>query len=108
MVEIQGIPVEFFSFGNIINGQKIMLDRPSFTGTNPRDGTTLWKSPVAVEEDVELALEAASQACRRWAATSFEERSKVLTDWADKIKENYEKLVPLVEVESGKPVSPTR
>jgi acyl-CoA reductase-like NAD-dependent aldehyde dehydrogenase len=105
MVEIQGIPVEFLSFGNIVNGQKITLDRDSFTGTNPKDGTALWKSPVAVEQDVELALQAASHASRRWATTTFEERSKVLIEWADKIKENYSKLVPLIEIESGKPVS---
>lgn len=104
MVEAHGVPEEFLTFGNVVNGRKVTSERSIFTGTNPRDGKDLWEVPVANEEDVEDAIKAASQAFVTWSTTTFEQRSKVLIEWADKIKENRESLVPLIEVEGGKPV----
>lgn len=105
MVEAHGVLEEFLLFGNIVNGKKLTSGRSTFTGTNPKDGKDLWKVPVANEEDVEEAIKAASQAFVTWSTTTFEQRRKVLIDWADRIKENRESLVPLIEVEGGKPVS---
>lgn len=106
MVDSHTIPETFLDFGNIVNGKKIPSARPVYTGTNPRSGQPLWNVPVANEEDVEEALKAATQAARLWALTTFAERSKILIEWADKIKDNRESLIPLIEIEGGKPVSP--
>ncbi len=50
----------------------------------PMTGAPLAVLPLSTAHDVDVAIDAARGAQRRWAATSVEERAAVLLRWAHK------------------------
>ena len=72
---------------------------------DPATGTPLFEVPVARQEDVDAAVEAARRAFKPWCKTPFSERAKLLLKYADLIEENRDPIEKLLTLEQGKPLS---
>ena len=72
--------------------------------TNPATGETL--EPVAddTDEDVEAALDAASDAFAEWREVSMGERQRLIGRAADVLRENKQEYAELMTREMGKPI----
>ncbi|MBO1332163.1 NAD-dependent succinate-semialdehyde dehydrogenase [Streptomyces sp. VRA16 Mangrove soil] len=75
---------------------------------NPATGATLCHVADAGPEDGALALAAASQAQRAWAATAPRERSEILRRAYEIILARTEELALLMTLEMGKPLAEAR
>lgn len=97
--------IDFKSFSNIVDGQP-RSGKAKYTGINPATKEKLWDVPVATQQDVEDAVSAARKAFPSWSKTPFEQRAKLLAQFADAY-EGYEKeFTELMVAETGKPVRP--
>lgn len=88
-------------FHNAVNGR--FLDN-----VNPAEGKVYSLIPDSDAQDVVMAVDAASKAFDSWAATSVQDRSKILQRIADEIDRNSEQLVFAESIDNGKPVSLAR
>ncbi len=75
---------------------------------NPAEGKVYSLIPDSDAQDVVMAVDAASKAFDSWAATSVQDRSKILQRIADEIDRNSEQLVFAESIDNGKPVSLAR
>jgi len=84
--------------GNLVDGDSTM------DVINPATEAVLSKAPRASEAQLNEAVAAAKSAFPAWAATSLDERRKVITAIADAIEANYEDFARLLTQEQGKPL----
>lgn len=96
--------IDFTTFHNIVDGKKRGSDT-AHQGVNPTTGEQLWDVPIAGQDDVNDAVEAAEKAFPEWAATPMDKRKELLQKFVELYK-NYEKeFTDLLCKETGKPVS---
>ena len=76
-----------------------------FETRNPATGDAFARVARAREEDIERAVEAANEALDSWRAMAPEERGRLLSQLAAKIRENKESLALLETRDNGKPIS---
>ncbi|HLQ73107.1 MAG TPA: NAD-dependent succinate-semialdehyde dehydrogenase [Bacillota bacterium] len=88
---------------NWINGEKIVT-KQVIDVTNPATKEIIGKTPSVTEEDVKLAIKAASDAFDSWSTTVPSERAVHLDDWANNILENKDSLARILSEEQGKPL----
>lgn len=74
-------------------------------GINPANSQPNPPVPVSTQEDLDAAVKAARVAFKTWAKTSFEERRKALSAWADAIEANASGFAKTLTMEQGKPLS---
>ncbi|WP_068262196.1 succinic semialdehyde dehydrogenase [Janibacter limosus] len=74
----------------------------TFTRTSPLTGGPIAALPLSSAEDVRRAVAAARAAQPRWAASSFEERRRILLRFHDLVLAKQVDLLDLVQIESGK------
>ncbi|WNL37405.1 betaine-aldehyde dehydrogenase [Halomonas sp. PAMB 3232] len=79
----------------------------TFDVVNPFDGATLARVGQASQQDVDRAVEAASQSQRVWAAMTGMERSRVLLKAVTLLRERNDELARLETQNTGKPISET-
>lgn len=95
-------------YDNYINGK---WTAPSsgkyFDVITPLDGTVMAKAAHSNAQDLELAVNAASEAFKTWGKTSSTERSIILNKIADRMEANLEKIAVVETVDNGKPVRET-
>ncbi|KAF2649760.1 aldehyde dehydrogenase-like protein [Lophiostoma macrostomum CBS 122681] len=89
--------------GNIINNEFVSTPTTRHS-IDPATDEPLYEVPVARQEDLDAAVEAARKAFPSWSKTSFEDRAKLLIAFADAIEENREELEKLQTLEQGKPL----
>jgi acyl-CoA reductase-like NAD-dependent aldehyde dehydrogenase len=68
----------------------------------PFAGDAAGNIPACTERDVNAAVESAREAQERWAGQSVEARADVIFDYHDRILEERETLLDLVQLETGK------
>ncbi len=95
--------IDFKSFSNIVNGQP-RGGKTKYNGINPATKEKLWDLPVATEQDIEDAVSAARKAFPAWSKTPFEERVKMLTQFAEAYERYENEFTELMLLETGKPV----
>jgi acyl-CoA reductase-like NAD-dependent aldehyde dehydrogenase len=91
------------NYVQIINGKSSPTERPH-RGINP---ATLEKKPdvpIATQEDLNQAVDAARKAFKSWSKVPWEERKKKLFEWADAIEAQKKDFADLLISEQGKPV----
>ncbi|UKZ83956.1 hypothetical protein TrVFT333_011771 [Trichoderma virens FT-333] len=88
--------------GNIINGEFVPTAKTRHS-IDPATEQPLFPAPLATREDLDAAVKHASDAFKTWSQTTFEERAKLMLEYADAIEENREELEKLDTMESGKP-----
>ena len=93
-----------------IGGQwlKNSANRQSFDVFNPADGTVVSNVIRANENDVNDAVEHASNAGKSWSKTLAAERSVILNNWYDLMMEHQEDLAQIMTAECGKPLAESR
>ncbi len=71
---------------------------------NPASGQVYAKVPDSDKRDVDAACAAAEKAFPQWAATSVDERSRILSRIADLIEARHEELAQAESLDNGKPL----
>lgn len=96
-------------YGLFINGEWVEPTSGDYLeSTNPATGEALAKIANAANEDVDKAVDAATEAFwNGWKDTTTEERSKILFKIADIIDENAEMLATIETMDNGKPIRET-
>ncbi|HET9032818.1 MAG TPA: aldehyde dehydrogenase [Dokdonella sp.] len=74
----------------------------------PATGKVFARCPASAQEDVEKAVEAAQRAAPAWAATTPDDRSRLLQNLASLLEAELESLAELESRDNGKPVSLAR
>lgn len=95
--------LDFTVFKNVING-KLVNTKTCRQGINPVSATSLLDVPVATEEDLDEAVDAARAAFPSWSRTLLAERKKLVLQYADAIEKERAGFVSLLTTEQGKPV----
>lgn len=74
----------------------------TFTRTSPMTGAPLAALPTSTPEDVARAFASARAAQPRWAATTHDDRRRVMRRFHDLVLERQVELLDLVQLEAGK------
>ena len=91
------------NYDNFINGRFVPSNGPDrIVCINPSTGSPICTVPDSTEVDVQMALEAAESAQRKWARRPAVERAAALRAIAAKIRENLEPLALVIAEEQGK------
>lgn len=75
---------------------------------DPTTGEHLHERPVADAVQVESILETAESSFRDWRRTTFDERARLLRAVAALMRDDVERLAPLMTAEMGKPIREAR
>lgn len=95
--------VKFDEFSNIVNGQQ-RFGKSQHHGVNPVTGEKLWPVPIATQQDVDEAVDAAQTAFESFRKTSLAERKELIAKYKDALLANADDLTELLCTETGKPV----
>jgi aldehyde dehydrogenase len=95
-------------YDNFINGKwTAPVQGKYFDNISPIDGKVFTKAAHSSKEDIELAVNAASDAFKSWSKTSATERSIILNKIADRLEQNLELLAAAETIDNGKAVRET-
>jgi phenylacetaldehyde dehydrogenase len=90
-----------------IGGRRVSTGSRMAT-VDPATGETLAEVPVATPAEVDLAVQAATDAFRGWRATPPTQRARLLWALADLIEEHSEELAAIEVLDNGKPIGEAR
>lgn len=96
--------LNFTTFSNVINGE-LRSTATTRHGINPATKQPNPEVPVSTQQDLDDAVAAARAAFPAWAKSTFEERQKALTDYANAVLANKEGFSKLLTQEQGKPLA---
>lgn len=95
-------------YNNFINGKWTPPSTGQFFDVlSPVDGKQMAKAAHSAKMDIEMAVDAASEAFKTWSKTSATERSIILNKIADRIEANLEKLAAVETLDNGKAIRET-
>lgn len=95
-------------YDNYIGGKFVSpVNGNYFDNISPVDGKVFTKAAHSTKEDLELAVDAASEAFKTWGKTSATERSIILNKIADRIEENLEYIAAVETIDNGKAIRET-
>lgn len=81
----------------------------TYTSISPSDGSALAEIPLAGQEDVDRAVQAARRAFDSgWGEMLPRERERLLRRWADLIAAHADELAEIESLDNGKPIRHTR
>ncbi|QUW23120.1 NAD-dependent succinate-semialdehyde dehydrogenase [Sporosarcina sp. Marseille-Q4063] len=92
----------------IINGENVGENLPVVEVNNPATGEMIATVPRGSAEEAASAVDAAYEAFTKWSKLSAYERSELIRNWYDLIKENTEDLARTMTEEQGKPLTEAR
>ncbi|EGR31514.1 hypothetical protein IMG5_107330 [Ichthyophthirius multifiliis] len=88
-----------------INGQFVDgVKKTTISIYNPSTEDKICDIAEATEQDVELAIDAATNAFSKWKNTTTRERCLLINKLADLIEKNLDELVSLESLDNGKPL----
>ncbi|KAK9693984.1 Aldehyde dehydrogenase family [Popillia japonica] len=88
-----------------INGEwDTASNQKTFEVKNPANGQVVGTVPDMNVDDVQKAIDAASEALKTWQKTTAKERSHILRKWYDLLNANSESIAKIMTAESGKPL----
>lgn len=88
----------------IINGKSAPTQK-THQGINPATLEKKPEVPVATQDDLNNAVDAARKAFKSWSRVPWEERRQKLYAWADAVEAQKKEFADLLISEQGKPVS---
>lgn len=95
-------------YDNYINGKwTAPVQGKYFDNISPIDGKVFTKAAHSTAEDINLAVDAASEAFKTWGKTSATERSIILNKIADRIEANLEYIAAVETIDNGKAIRET-
>lgn len=94
-----------FTIRNFIDGRhRDAVSGQTFDKIDPATGSVCAQVPDSDARDVELAVQAATNAFPSWSRTPVAERSRLLLALAERIEQNLERLAHAECVDTGKPL----
>ncbi len=106
-----GIDVEFpfkRHYENYIGGRWVApISGNYFENVSPITGQVFCEVPRSDAADVDVALDAAHAARKKWGETSPTERANILWRMADKMEQNLKTLAVAESIDNGKPLRET-
>ncbi|CAK9780197.1 NAD-dependent aldehyde dehydrogenase [Cutaneotrichosporon oleaginosum] len=96
--------LDWTSYHNTVNGQAAKTAKTRH-GINPATEEALPEVPVATQEDVDAAVDAARAAFPAWSKTSWDERQALVNKLVDAVEANQAGFVDMLVKETGKAVS---
>lgn len=96
--------LNFTEYYNLIDG-KLETTKETLQNTNPSTLEKNYPVPVATQEDVDRAVEAAKKASDSWSEVPWEERKALVTKYAEGIDALKDEFAVLLVKEQGKSVS---
>lgn len=94
--------IDFTSFTNIVNGEP-RNSKTKYHGIDPTTKQPLWDVPVATDEDIEDAVEAANKAYESWRLTTWEQRTEKIAQFKELLEAYQAEMTALLLKETGKP-----
>ncbi|USD65512.1 succinylglutamate-semialdehyde dehydrogenase [Vibrio sp. SCSIO 43136] len=91
-----------------IAGEWLKGKGESFQSLSPYNLEPVWQGEAATPAQVEEAVIAARKAFIDWKKRSFAEREAIVLAFAEKVKQNSEKIAQVIAKETGKPIWETR
>ncbi|KAF4954252.1 hypothetical protein FSARC_12189 [Fusarium sarcochroum] len=88
----------------IINGKSAPTDKTRH-GINPATLKDKPEVPVATQENLNQAVEAARKAYKTWSKVPWQERKEKLFAWADAVEAQKKDFADLLVSEQGKPIA---
>lgn len=86
-----------------IGGQWVLSQsNKTFQVNNPATGQVIGSCPESSREDLDAAIEAASNAFPSWRAQSGRQRGRILRAWFEQIVANKEDIGRIITAENGK------
>src|SRR5476649_2142525 len=79
----------------------------TFDAINPANGEVIATLPNATAEDVDVAVNAARQGQKVWAAMTAMQRSRILRRAVDILRDRNDELAAIEAADAGKPLSET-
>jgi betaine-aldehyde dehydrogenase len=93
---------------NFVNGQEIQSSSGESTSlTNPATGEVYAQVPKSNENDIDVAMKAASAAFEVWGQSTPSERQRALLKIADALENRAEEIVAVESRNTGKPLALT-
>lgn len=92
------------TFHNVINNE-LTSTATTRHGINPATTEPNPEVPVATQEDLDKAVDAARAAFKTWSKTTFAERRAALLAYADAIEANIDGFSKTLTMEQGKPLN---
>ncbi|MFX1765969.1 aldehyde dehydrogenase [Paraburkholderia sp. A3BS-1L] len=106
-----GVDIEYpyrKQYENYIGGKWVApLDGEYFENVSPINGQPFCNVPRSRGADVDLAIDAAHAARRKWGKTSVTERANLLLAAADRMEKNLRLLAVAETIDNGKPLRET-
>jgi glyceraldehyde-3-phosphate dehydrogenase (NADP+) len=100
---LNNIKDENNNFKNLINGQWVgSIERKYVDIKSPLDSSLLGRVPAMTKEEVDVAIETAKEAQKKWNNVTVNERADILYKAADIIIENIDELSSLMMMEIAK------
>ena len=103
MPRLNDLKIDFTGPYRMLIGGELVEATESFDVFNPATGKVLARAPAGSREQLDQAIKSAKAAQKKWAALSWDERSRYITAYADALEANKEDLTTLLTLEQGKP-----
>jgi len=89
----------------LINGQyRESLSKQTFDVINPATEQLICQVSAGQKQDVDLAVNAATNALKEWSATVPSQRSLLMNNFATLIQANMKELAVIESMDNGKPL----
>lgn len=75
---------------------------------NPATGEVLAKVPISTKEEVDEAVQAATQAFKTWKEVPVSQRARILFKYQQLLVENWDELAEIITKENGKNLTEAR
>lgn len=96
--------LKFFIDGQWIESRSATLEQD----TNPATGEVIAEFPVATEEEINAAVEAAHRAFGSWSDFPLRDRARLLFDFRGKFEERFEELSRILTQDHGRTIDESR
>ncbi len=101
--------MKYTALSNYVDGKKIASSSSRVLEViSPLDGSLLSTVPMSSAADLDLAVQAAKKAAKKWAATPIKERVQVFFKYKALLEKNIDELAFLVHEENGKTLGEAR
>ncbi|PSA90197.1 methylmalonate-semialdehyde dehydrogenase (CoA acylating) [Bacillus atrophaeus] len=88
---------------NYINGEWVESKTDTYEDVvNPATKEVLCQVPISTKEDIDYAVEKASQAFKKWSKVAAPRRARILFNYQQLLQQNKEELARLITLENGK------
>lgn len=97
------------TFKNLVNGEWVNSTSGNFVEIkSPLDNSLLGRVPAMAKEEVDIAVQTAKEAQRKWKNTTIHERAEILYKSADILLGNIDELSELMMMEIAKDIKSCR